>query len=135
MSKNDELILKLKKQIEEKEISLGKSKRFAPITNCILDLNGLKININTLQKEALIGVLVQINSLAMSADSLGLLDDYNIDGYGIESWVTDLKNKLESLKTKQKEQELRQMKDRLEQLLSQDKKVELELEKIAESLS
>lgn len=135
MSKNDELILKLKKQIEEKEISLDKSKRFIPITNCILDLNGLKVNINTLQKEALIGVLVQINSLAISADELGLINEYNIGGYNIVSWIEDLKNKLESLKLKTKEQELKQMKNRLEQLLSEDKKVELELEQIAKILN
>lgn len=134
MSKNDERILQLKKQIEDKKAQLNKSKKFSPITNCSINVDGVQININTLQRDGLIALLVKLNSLQSSAMELNLLDEFNISGYNISEWIEDLKNKLDVLSVKQEESKLKQMESRLSQLLSEDKKVELELDDIVNSL-
>ncbi|WP_340032648.1 hypothetical protein NSQ20_12360 [Paenibacillus sp. FSL K6-1122] len=132
---NDSKILELKKQIEEKKKSVGKSKKFTPVTNCSIELDGVRINIQTLTKEQLIFLLVKLNSYAASAIELELLDQYVISGYNIADWIGDLKSKLEFINSKDEEQKLRLMESKLDKLLSDDKKVELELNEIAEMLN
>ena len=135
MSKNDEKVLQLKQQIEEKKKTLSKIKKFTAITNCSINFDGAQININTLQRDGLVQLYVKLNALQLSAIDLGLLDELNISGYNISEWIEDVKNKLEALTVKQEETKLRQMEIRLTQLLSEDKKVELELEEIVKSLA
>mgnify|MGYP001126958779 CR=1 FL=1 len=54
MSKNDDKILELKKQIEAKKASLGPIKRFAPLTSCSLELNGTRYNLHATDRPTLI---------------------------------------------------------------------------------
>jgi len=61
MSKNDEKILALRKQIENKKEELKKAVRFNPITNCSIELGGTRYNINTLTQEQLVILLVELN--------------------------------------------------------------------------
>lgn len=135
MSKNDDKVLQLKQQIEEKKRVLSNIKKFTAVTNCSINFEGAQININTLQKDGLVQLYVKLNALQLSAIDLGLLDDFYISGYNISEWVEDVKNKLEALTVKQEESKLKQMETRLTQLLSEDKKVELELEEIIKSLA
>ncbi|MBD8836252.1 hypothetical protein IFU39_00265 [Paenibacillus sp. CFBP 13594] len=132
---NDSKILELKKQIEEKKKSVSKSKKFTPVTNCSIELDGVRINIQTLTKEQLISLLVKLNSYAASAIDLGLLEQYSISGYNIADWIGDLKSKLEFISSKDEEQKLKIMEAKLDKLLSDDKKVELELDEIANMLN
>lgn len=97
-------------------------------------MDGNQININTLQRDGLISLLVKLYSLQSSAIELELLNEYNISGYNISEWIEDLKSKLEILSIKQEESKLKQMELKLSQLLSNEKKVELELEEIANNL-
>lgn len=130
MTKNDEKIMILKKQIEEKKEKLKKAEKFSPITNCSLEVDGVRHNINVLQKEQIVTLLVKLNTYAMSAKDLGILSDYNISGFNVEDWLTDLKAKLDNLSRKEEEMKLKAMEGKLHQLLSNDKKVELEIEEI-----
>ncbi|WP_339193806.1 hypothetical protein MKY95_18810 [Paenibacillus sp. FSL P4-0176] len=132
---NDSKILELKKQIEEKKKSVGKSKKFTPVTNCSIELDGVRINIQTLNKDQIISLLVKLNSYAASAKELDLLEQYVISGYGVSDWIEDLKSKLDFINSKDEEQKLRLMESKLDKLLSDDKKVELELNEIAEMLN
>jgi hypothetical protein len=108
---NDELILELKKQVEEKREKIAKVRTFKSVTNCILELDGEKLNIRTLPK------------------------DYKIGNFHIDMWLTDLDNLLENLSIRDEEKELREMEAKLTELLSHDKKVELELSKIMDKLN
>ena len=48
MSKNDDRILELKEKIEEKKQELsGKNTKFVPVTNCIIELDGMTNNLHT----------------------------------------------------------------------------------------
>ncbi|MFE6075601.1 hypothetical protein ACFVQB_14110 [Paenibacillus sp. NPDC057886] len=132
---NDSKILELKKQIEEKKKSVGKSKKFSPVTNCSIELDGVRINIQTLTKEHIIALLIRLNSYAASAKELSLLEQYVISGYGINDWIDDLKSKLDFINRKDEEHKLKIMEAKLDKLLSEDKKVELELDEISKMLN
>jgi hypothetical protein len=127
---NDERILELKKQIQVKKDKLGKAKRFTPITNCNLELNGVRVNIQTLKKKQLVEALVNLNSLLLSAKDLKLENEFEIGGYKLEEWMEDVKARLDMLSRADEQRALKLMEDKLSLLLSERKKVELEIDEI-----
>ncbi|ASA22586.1 hypothetical protein [Paenibacillus donghaensis] len=131
---NDQKILELKKQIEVKKEKLSKSQKFTPITNCSIEIDGVRHNIQVLQKEQILNLLIKLNAYVLSAKDLGVLESYNVSGYHVQDWITDLKLKFEILNRKDEEQKLKAMESKLDKLLSDDKKVELELDEIANLL-
>lgn len=129
MSKvHDAKIIELKKQIEEKKEKLKDVKRFSPVTKCIINLDGKAQNLNVLKKEDLILLLVKLNLLKKSADELGY--PLTIDGYLVQDWMEDIQSKLKLTEYKEEENKLNSLNQKLTTLLSEDKKVELELEEI-----
>jgi len=127
---NDSRILELKKEIEIKKAKLKESKiKFAPETNCILDFEGCKYNINVLNKEQLLLLVVKLNMYNMSADNLKI-SHVSISGYTTDEWITDIMSKISVIETRDAEQELKSMETTLEKLLSDDKKTELEINAI-----
>lgn len=134
-NQNDQKILLLKKQIEEKKKSLGKSQKFIPITNCSLELDSVRYNIQVLNKSVIIELLVKLNSYAMSAKELDLLNTYIISGYNVTDWIADLLSKLSFISRKDEEVKLKAMEVALDKLLSADKKVELEINEIESMLN
>lgn len=133
MSKNDERVLQLKQVIDKKKSELKNSKKFTPITNCVLDLEGQKYNLNVIQFDYLQLLLVRLNMYLMSAKDLGV--SLEISGYNIEEWITDIKCKIEVVEYKKKETELKALEVKLDKMLSDEKKTELELNEIAALLN
>jgi hypothetical protein len=132
---NDERILKLKEQIAIKREKLGRIGRPSYITNSIIHLDKEAINLNVINnKEQLIALLVRVNALLMSAKDLGVENTYEISGYLATDWIADIKTRLEVLSKKDEERALKQMEAKLESMLSEQKKVELELDEIANLL-
>lgn len=131
---NDAKILKLKEEIAKKKEELKNISRFSPVTNCSLELNGERYNINTLTKDKIIELMIKLNMYIISAKDLELLEDCIISGYKPIEWITDLKAKLLILTQKTEENKLKQMESKLDKLLSDDKKVELELNEIENML-
>lgn len=127
---NDNKIMMLKKQIEEKKVKLSKTQKFSPITNCSLELDGVRFNIQVLTKDQLVHLLTKLFSYAEAATKLGIIDQYNISGYHVSEWIGDLESRLEFMGRKDEEQKLKQMETTLDRLLSEDKKVELQLSEI-----
>ena len=129
--KNDDRILELKKQIDEKKKLLAEKKvRFSPETNCILDLDGNKYNLNVCGDDVLTMLIVKLNMYVMSANDLDIPVP-EISGYSVEMWIADIKNKLAVSGVKREENVLKQMEAKLDKLLSDDKKTELEIDEIA----
>ena len=133
-NKNDERILKLKEQIQAKKDKIGKVGRFTPITNCSIELDSIRQNLNALDKEGLTHLLVKLTSYVISARTLKLVDTYNISGYNIEDWIADVNSKLDILSKKDEERALAVMEAKLSKMLSDEKQVELELDEIASML-
>lgn len=134
MSTNDTRVMELKKQVAEKKKLVAKAVKFSPCTNCSIELDGVRHNLNVLNREQLIGLIVKLNSYAMSACELGLLKEFNISGYNVMDWITDIKAKLNVLIQKEEENKLKALESKLHQLLSSDKKIELEIDAIMEEL-
>ena len=128
MSKNDERVLQLKKLIETKRAELS-TQRFVPMTNCVLDMEDKKYNLNVLQEKELEFLMVKLNAYAMSADNLKI--DLVISGYGVNEWLADISGKLAIIIDKKKRDELKALEAKLDKMLSDEKKTELELDEIA----
>ena len=134
-NQNDTKILELKKQIQLKKEELTKqNSRFNAVTNCSIELNENRININTLQRDGLMDTLIKLNIIRLSVTDLGLENEYKISGYLVSEWMQDIKSRLEILSRKDEERKLKIMEDKLVKLLSEEKKTELEIEEIAELL-
>jgi len=131
---NDKMIMELKKQIEDKKKALKATERFQPLTNCSIELNGVRSNIQVLAKENLVQLLTQLNAYRKSAEELGLLDDYYLSGFHIDEWIVDLKAKLMNLTRKIEEDRLKSLENKLHTLLSGEKKIELEIDAIKKLL-
>lgn len=133
MSKNDDKILVLKKQIEEKKNTLGKQPRFSPVTTCIFTYNNNKINIHTLTSiKDIDTMIVHFNIYVMSAKDLRI-DCNNIcfDGFSVLDWIEDLNSKKRMIEYNEKKQQLNMLEKKLDKLLSDEKKTELEIDAIA----
>lgn len=134
MNKNDDRILELKKQIEAKKKAISEKKViFIPETNCVLNMDGMNINLNVCSDEALVLLLIRLNSYLMSAVDLEM-SDFEISGYSVTDWIKDIKSKLEVSSLKKEEIDLKKMESKLDKLLSDDKKTEIEIDEIANLL-
>lgn len=135
MSKNDDRIIELKKKIEAKKNALAEQRfRFVPETNCVLELDGLTYNLNVCTEDTLTLLMIKLNTYVMSAKDLDIPSPI-ISGYEIDLWISDIKHKLAANANKQEETNLKKMEAKLDKLLSEDKKTELEIDEIASLLS
>lgn len=133
MSKNDDRILTLKSQIEDKKNELGKQPRFSPVTTCMFTYNGNKVNIHTLTSvKDINAMLVYFNVYAMSAENLGIdCKDVCFDEFSVSEWMEDLHAKKAVVEYTAKKTQLTALEKKLDKLLSDDKKTELEIDAIA----
>lgn len=131
---NDKKILDFKKDIEEKELKLNTFKKADLFTNCNFIFEGERYNLQTMQREPLISIMIKLNIYLLSAKDLGI-KDYKISGFKIEEWIADMKSLLENIDIRDEKLKLKKLKDKLNNLLSDDKKVELELEDIESQLN
>lgn len=133
---NDEKILELKKLIEQEKKKYGKQKRFNPETCCIFELDGGKINLNTINDiDKLNELLIYFNTFRLSAVDLRLEPNtYKINGFGVDQWMNDVVNKIEYINYRNNLKQLEEKEKLLDKLLSEDKKTELELLNIEKML-
>lgn len=135
MSKNDDRILELKKQVENKKKEIAKKNvKFVPETNLVIEINGQKTNINVLSENDLKSLLVILNMYRMSSADLKM-NDFEISGYKVNKWMNDVRAKINMKTLKNEEAELKRLEEKLDKLLSEDKKTELELDSIAALLN
>ena len=127
---NDDKIMLLKSQIADKKKGLKGKKKFSPLTNCSIELDGVRLNLQVLNREGLTHLLVKLNSYLLSAVDLGLDEEYVISGYVIDQWITDIKLKLEILKYEEEDRKLKVLENKLHVLLSNEKQVSLAIEEI-----
>ena len=135
-TKNDERILELKKQIETQRNELGKQPRFTPITTCLFDREGCRVNIHTLTSvKDINAMLVFFNTYVVSAKDLGIdCAEVELDGFSVLDWMADLQSKKAVVEYAKKKEQLTQLEKKLDKLLSDDKKTELEIDAIADLL-
>ena len=138
---NDERILKLKKSIEEKRAEIEKIGKYVPVTTCIIQPKfGEKINLHVLDENELVLLLSWLKAMGIGFsdyveyDNLEGIDldikEPKISGFTIADWKEDIKNLLRQKKIKAKKLQLNAMEKKLTDLLSEDKRTELELDDI-----
>lgn len=134
MNRNDDRIMELKSKIEKKREELDKHKsRFNPITNCILILDKVTYNLHVDSSELL---LIKLNMMAMSARDLNIdTSKIIISGYSLDNWIEDVKANLEAQEYKKEKKNLSLLEKELTSLLSNDKQVELEIDRLASLLN
>ena len=130
-TKNDERIIELKKVIEKKREELNNMhSRFAPKTNCILQLDGETYNLNV-STQNLAYLLIKINALIKSAESLNMsAEEVTISGFSLADWFDDIKSKKDSIDYRDKKRELAIIENKLNSLLSNDKQTELQIDSL-----
>lgn len=132
---NDKRIVQLKEAIVKKKEELGKVQKFIPFTNCSLSFRGNLINIHTLNLITAQDLLIELNTIRLSVNDLGIkIEDYKLGNYNLLEWMSDIKAKMDVLKVKDEEVKLREMERTLDKLMSEAKRTELELDSIAEML-
>lgn len=129
MSKNDDKIIELKKNIEKQKRELGTVKRFQPLTTCVIELDGVKYNLNVVNDiRELNFISIKLHILKMASDDLGLdIADLYVSGFSYLDWMNDINQRKDIIEYNQKYKSLNKMEKNLEKLLSDDKKTELEL--------
>lgn len=131
--KNDDAIMKLKAQVDKKREELSAmSDRVHPVTNCLLVLDRVTFNLHVDASEML---LIRLNAYAMSAKDLGLdVDNVQLSGYTLGQWIQDVRSFLQVQKYRDEKKTLNNLEKKLDALLSDDKRTELEIDKIAAML-
>lgn len=131
---NDALILSLKDKIEEKKKLLKTTEKFSPVTNCILSVNGEKYNLNVLGKNDILILVAHLSSLKTALKNELPDESLEISGFTVDQWLKDLKAKFNTLNRKLEEDRLKALERKLHELLSTDKKVELEIADIMQQI-
>lgn len=127
---NDNTILGLKKQIEDKKKALRGIERFVPKTNCSLQLYGERINLHAASKTALTLAMLNLASLIKAAEDMNVLDTFKLDGFTLSEWFSDVSSKLLIMDKQQEEARLKALEAKLTELLSDEKKTELIIDEL-----
>lgn len=127
-TKNDKVILSLKKEIEAKKKLLAKTTKFDPVTNCSLQLDGDRINIHVATKDDLLLQIAKLNALKIGLGVSAIEEQLFIGGYTIDEWLQDLTARYKYLNISNEKNRLQKLEEKLHNLLSVDTKVELEIE-------
>lgn len=133
-TKNDDNVLLLQEKIQNKEESLKKlSTSFAPKTNLIFG----KRNLNVAKEADLLEItrdliMAQKVDEEIKSKDFGFNEEYfKIHGYSIDDWLHDVRKKMESIRIMEEKQKLSKLKAELKDYLSDEKRIELELDRIS----
>ena len=131
MSKNDNTIMELKAKIDKKREQLKETPKFNPTTNCSIELDGVRYNLHAAAKSDLVYLLCKLHSLSEAAWDLSCADELIIGGYTVDTWFQDVQARLAYMSYQDEMKKLKSLESKLDSMLSDDKKTELELADIA----
>lgn len=139
-SQNDAKIQAMLKQIETKKKEVSKIERFVPETSMTIDVAGTRYNLNTVTDTAkFIEITAHLISQKTNWDAanktLGTTIEFSSGGFSLEQWVSDIQGRLKQVSLRQKKQAISEMEKKLESLMSNDLRTELELSKLEEILN
>lgn len=132
----DDLILSLKEEINSEKKELEKSSNYKYKTNCIFKINNTtSINLHAANLKELLVLLSSLRSMQTEHNIIFGESNFSLDGYMIEDWISDTISKIKLTRIKERKTKLENLESRLYSLLSQDKKVDLELDEIKKSIN
>ena len=135
-TKNDEMILQLKKKVEEQKAELAKLPRtLQSETSTVFRTDAENLNLRVMSVEQLKLLKVKLHTYEMAATDLKIgIDEVIISGFSIDKWMHDIDMQISVLTRAEKEKKLKETENTLNKLLSDDKRTELELEALAKML-
>ena len=135
-TKNDEMILQLKKKVEEQKAELAKLPRtLQSETSTVFRTDAENLNLRVMSVEQLKLLKVKLHAYAMSAIDLEIgIDEVVISGFSIDKWMHDIDMQVSVLTRVEKEKKLKETEAALNRMLSDDKRTELELQELAKML-
>jgi hypothetical protein len=137
MASNDTKIKKVMELLEKQKADLVPVK-LTFNTHALYKANGKVVNLNVVNsKQELIMLLAECitfkDSLQKAKDMVGSDVDSLIDGFTIDDWIHDVKLKYQFVEFKDKQKSIKLTEKKLEQLLSEDARTEIELDSIMDS--
>lgn len=133
MAVTDDKVLELKKLVDKKRADVKSVKTFQPITTCMLTLDGVNYNLHACTLDQLKYLYLKLHLLYGAMLECDCSPD--ICGFSIVDWKSDVQSKIAILLKKNKEKELRDLEKKLDSLLSNEKKTEIELDQIEKLLN
>lgn len=137
---NDKSIKQYRDAVTAKRKALGDKPKLAYITNALLDLNGERVNLNTLTTEEkcveLVTILVARSSFMTEANELlGTNVNVSVGDYTIDQWIADIKLRVSLLAWERNKKKLTAMDKKLAGLRSEDAKTSDAIASIAAELA
>ena len=135
-TKNDEMILQLKKKVEEQKVELAKLPRtLQSETSTVFRQDAENLNLRVMSAEQLKLLKVKLHTYVMAAADLEIgIDEFTISGFSIDKWMHDIDMQISVLTRAEKEKKLKETEAALNRMLSDDKRTELELQELAKML-
>lgn len=132
-TKNDEMILQLKKKVEEQKTELAKLPRtLQSETSTVFRQDAENLNLRVMSIEQLKLLKVKLHAYTMAAADLEMeQDEVVISGFSIDKWMHDIDMQISVLTRVEKEKKLKETEATLNRMLSDDKRTELELQELA----
>lgn len=135
---NDKIIKELTDAVAKRHSELKKIDSYEFKTNCIIDDQGRKVNIQVLSLDDLYCQLSYFLYTQDKIDSvnseLGLKHGVKIGGYSIGDWCSDMKHLIQKRSVESKKKELATIESKLDSMLSPEAKQQRELDEIRKNL-
>ena len=139
--KNDNLVVELLKKVEEKKAQIKKIKNPNFKTNLSLPIDGTttRVNLNVANLELLFRILVDLETRVEMSETVSKKYDVVFEnawhGFTLEDWRDDVVMKIRQKQAQRQVDELKIVETKLNGLMSEDKRTNLELEKLSTLLS
>lgn len=136
---NDERIQQMLQKIESQKTKISGIERYSPKTNMTIQTDDGRKNLNVMSDlNELYKIWARIRSETLNnkvaAEELGLDFNDEFQGFASNLWFDDIKARVNKVRISQERESLKKMEVALENLMSNDFKVERELAKLEEML-
>lgn len=139
----DQIVLELLNKVEQKKKEIGASERPSWITHCSFGVNPSnaadRVNLQVVTDVSILTsvyatLAVAERAFGQAAKDLDLKVEFKWQGFTFEEWVTDIKMRINQLQLKNKRDDLAKLEARVNALVSQEQRRELELKKLVAEL-
>lgn len=136
---NDNKIQQFRSAVETKRAELGTKPKLAYVTNALLDVDGGRVNLNTLNSEEecvkIACTLLSAEHLTKQANKvLGTKVQAKFGDSAVSRWIADIKLRVSLLVWERKKKKLTAMDKQLQSLMSDDAKTADAIASIAAQL-
>lgn len=141
-TEKDKIVDELFKIIQEKKQEISKAEKPVWKTNCAFRYSKEYSTSVNLQVVSDISELVSILAFLFEKESgynkakefLGVKEEFSWFGYSFSEWASDIKTRIDKIQIIDKKRELERLEERLDKLVSKERREELEIEAIKKQL-